>query len=196
MQRWLGVVPVLLLLMASHTAVTAQQATPTPEFMVAVPDLCQVEPLTIDELVAFVGTPSSGYSAPEPGEPPVGEPADPHTVAAITETAMELYACLNANEFMRAFALFTDEMLTRESMAGKLTDESIEAYNASTAPPLPDGAWWSISVEDVTVLDDGRVGATIVERNPQAQGDDNRIYVIFDQEDDEYLIDAVLQLAE
>ena len=43
----------------------------------------------------------------------MGEDADEATVQAVTQTYRELVACLNAGEFLRVYALYTDDYLRR-----------------------------------------------------------------------------------
>lgn len=113
------------------------------------------------------------YATPAPIDPPEGEPADADTVEADTATAMELYACLNANDFMRAFSLFTDDALVRGFMDDGYTQETFVTMSTPTAP-MPTEAW--VALKDVTVLNDGHIGAIVVERIPDSSSDDYRIY--------------------
>ena len=42
-----------------------------------------------------------------------GEDADEATIQAVTQTYRELVACLNAGQFLRVYALYTDDYLRR-----------------------------------------------------------------------------------
>ena len=195
MQRWLVVFPTLLLLVASSAVASAQEATPASGLAVADPDLCQVEPRSIEDLASFIATPPPDYATPAPIDPPQGEPADAQTVAAVSATVTELYSCFTANDYLRAFSLFTDKAVARGFMEDAYTQETLDAFSTPTEP-LPRDEWVSPTVEDITVRDDGRVGAIVVEHDTDATNDDFQIYLIFAEQDGRYLIDEFLQLEE
>ena len=122
---------------------------------------------------------------------PEGEPADDETVAGVTATANELYACYNANAFLQVFALHTDEYMARSFAEEGITEVAV-GYLAATLEPNPPEAWQSIGVQDVTLLPDGRVGALLVGHNPVGAGVGFVDYYIFIEQDGRYLIDEVV----
>jgi len=181
-------------------AAAAQGATPPVDLVAPAPAGCQVEPRTLDALAAFLATPAAEAATPDinTGTPvsfvaPAGEPADPATVAGVTATATALFACYNANDYLRVFALFTDEYLARSFVDEGMTEEALGFFGM---PPeaRPADAWESIAVRDVRVLVDGRVGAFLVGHNPEGDGVDFVDYTVFVERDGRYLIDDVVFL--
>lgn len=176
----------------------AQEATPVAELVTPDPALCQVAPRPPESLAAFVGTPPAGPStpvgaAPTPFVPPAGAAADATTVAGVTATAQELFACYNANDLARVVALFTDDYLRRSFAVEGVTAEALRLF---AAPPeaRPAAEREAISVRDVRLLPDGRVGALLVGRNPAATPPDFTDFTVFVERDGRYLIDDVVLL--
>ena len=92
-------------------------------------------PRTTEELQQLVGTASEGAEA-TPGAAQAGsmegEDADEATVQAVTQTYRQLVACLNAGQFLRVYALYTDDYLRRT-----LADSGIDPQQFQ-ATPAPD----------------------------------------------------------
>ena len=113
--RQLTVLAMLSMLLFAHPAVIAQDATPAAGEVID-PAECQVEPRAIEEIEQLVGTAGEGADAtPDAAQAGSmeGEDADEATVQAVTQTYRELVACLNAGEFLRIYALYTDDYLRR-----------------------------------------------------------------------------------
>lgn len=177
----------------------AQEATPVAELVTPDPAVCQVAPRPAESLAAFIGTPPAGAAtpvgaAPAPFVPPAGTPADAATVAGVTATAEELFACYNANDLARVVALFTDDYLRRSFAAEGVTADALRLF---AAPPeaRPAAEWEAISVRDVRLLPDGRVGALLVGRNPATDPPDFADFTVFVERDGRYLIDDVVLLS-
>ena len=114
---------VILFLAASRLGASpaeARQATPAAT--------CQVAPRPagfFDQIAATpgatkatpVGTPAGSAS---PVALPQGQPADQATVAAVSEVERQLVACLNAGDYARAYALYTDDYLRRNLTAATI----------------------------------------------------------------------------
>src|ERR671921_485191 len=132
--RLLAALTVLSMLLFAHPAVIAQNATPAAGEVID-PAECQVEPRTTEELQQLVGAANEGTEA-TPGAAQAGsmqgEDADEATVQAVTQTYRELVACLNAGQFLRVYALYTDDYLRRT-----LTDRGIDPEQLQ-ATPAPD----------------------------------------------------------
>ena len=194
-----GLLAALLVLPMSLLSVAAaQDATP------AVADAgvaCTVEPRPVDELLTLWFSPEgTPLATPEPaavvpaGEAalPQGEPADEETVAAVNGTLQQLAACFEANQFARAFALMTEDLVRQFGpQAGETLEQArelLEAQIAAGAPAPPGPATTATEVpqlRDVRVLEDGRVGAVLEEEN-------QTVFVIFEQVNGEWLIDEFL----
>lgn len=175
---------------------SAQSGTPEAGFTTPDPLDCRIEPRTVDELIALIpadgSTPVPAAASPTPFVAPDGEPADAASAAGVTATAEELFACINANDFLRVFALFTDAYLQRSIAVEGVTEEGLGFLAADLEPRSPE-EWDAVSVRDIRVLPDGRIGAFVVARNPAAEAD-SADFTIFVEEGDRYLIDEVVSL--
>ena len=171
------------------SSVAAQPASPAAGEVID-PAECQVEPLSDEFLARLSGTPVSEASpstevagSPAPFTEPEGEPAGDAEIEAVTMTTREIVACLNAGDYRRAYALYTENYLLR-AFAG-------QSANLSQSTPVPNEAATQIAligVTNVIVLEDGRVGARV----ELATGPDALqvlLYSVFARVDDRWLID-------
>ena len=127
------------------------------------PEECRITPREPEVVLALAAMPAASPTPDlsEPANPtafvaPEGEPADAATVAAVTAVLREQYACLNAGETLRFYALVTDAFLRRETFAAGPPDP-----NALGRPPEPlplENQTVVFGIRDVRVLPDGRVG--------------------------------------
>jgi plastocyanin len=183
--RLLAGLPVLSMVLFAHPAVTAQEASPAAGEVID-PAECQVEPRATDELQQIVGTAGEGTEA-TPGAADAGsmqgEEADEATVQAVTQTYRELVACLNAGEFLRVYALYTDDYLRRT-----LTDRGIDVEQLQ-ATPAPDQRESTalVGVSDVRQLAGGQVTAR-VETTSSPEGAATVIQSVLEPVEDRLLI--------
>jgi len=113
---------------------------------------------------------------------PEGEPADDATVTELTTLYQQLVDCLNQGDYLRAYALYSDDYLLRN-----LSQDQI-AGMAATPVPTDESQRVSFGgVLDARMLEDGRVGALVTTRN--AQTGDLIIFTIVRREGDQLLID-------
>lgn len=164
----------------------AQDATP-PDGEVIAASECQIEPRVADELAQLVATPQAGGEAtPDPNEAgqPTGEAADEATVEAVTATYRELVACINASDFLRVYALYTDDYMRRA-----LGDQGIDLSQLEATPAADaEGGTALIGVSDVRRLAMDRVAARVETFDPAVGGPtviDSELVL----EGDRYLID-------
>ena len=148
-----------------------QGATPAAGQVVD-PSACRVEPRTAESLQQLAATPAAAQSTPggTAASPtvfvmPEGQPADEATVAAITATYQELVACLNAGDYLRAYALYSDAYLRRN-----FGPEAIAAIAATPAPVEASRRVAFAGVREARVLQDGRVGAVVQVTGPDGGG--------------------------
>jgi hypothetical protein len=135
-----------------------------------------------------------------PTERPTGEPADEDVVAGVTETVEKFIACFNAGYQFRILYLFTPDGLLEFLLAsvGALTAEQIAELNELAASEessgaLPEGERTVIeAIEDVEVLEDGRIVATVIGDDLAEPEGPSPIYFIFEEVDGRYLIDSVI----
>jgi plastocyanin len=157
--RLLAALTVLSMLLFAHPAVIAQNATPAAGEVID-PAECQVEPRTTEELQQLVGAANEGTEA-TPGAEQAGtmqgEDADEATVQAVTQTYRELIACLNGGQFLRVYALYTDDYLRRT-----LADSGIdpEQLQATPSPDQQETAALA-GISDVRQLAGGQVTARV-----------------------------------
>ncbi len=152
-------------------------ATPDPE-------LCQIEPRTVEEMEAFVDTPR--VEVFEPVVITVGTPANEEVVNAVIDTILESQACINAGKFFHLEGLYTEAGFVAAS-TGVVDQELIDFYLSITEPFLEEEHRSSVhSVWAVQVLADGRVAAFVQFQTDGAGGID---LMIFAEENGRYLID-------
>ena len=189
----------ILLALAGPVAVAAQDATPPAELDFPDPADCTVEPRSADELLALIrdaaATPvadASPVASPTPAVPPTGEPADDQTVADINDAWREFIACVNANDFPRIFALISDDKLRRDFVidlaTGATEDDLLGFFTATPVALEPAVSAPFIPLQDLRVLDDGRVAA--VGPGETGQGE----VLIFVEEGDRWLVDDQFDL--
>ena len=198
MSRMLALVAVVVLLAGSNADAAAQEATPAPYPVAPDPAECTVEPRPLDDVVAVVGTPAAGAAAPIAASPtpfvrPPGEPAAPETAAAVTATIRQLFACTNAGDFLRIYALFSDDFL-RAFLAGTPLTADVQAYFAATPVPLPaEQRRVIVRFGEVERLADGRAGVVVVLDEPDDPRTEEPDYVVLVEAGGRWLVDAVVE---
>jgi hypothetical protein len=163
---------------------SSQDSRSTPESRRGVaPDLCKVEPRTIESLEAIVNQPASDGTdvrVPIRFAPGEGEPAGDVAARDVTEVMVELAACFNAGDILRVYALFSDEGLTPA-----LIPEDIERAASSTPTPLADSDQFPEPIVwDARVQDDGRVTALV-----DFDGEIALVTFVWNEDQERYLID-------
>lgn len=198
----------LLVAGSAIVPVAAQEATPdagqgrfpiTPD-----PALCQVEPRDAEALLA-VWYRSEGTPVPAASPVavvvtdaaaltiPLGPRAEAATVAAVTETVVELFSCFAAGDFPRAAALLTDDVARAFGPEAGTPIEEARAFLEATPTAEGQGEVSRIlAITDVMVLDDGRVGAIVVEVDA---GQRDSSYVVFEPQGERLLVDAIINFA-
>jgi hypothetical protein len=135
------------------------------------PDTCTVQPRTLDELEALVGTTSG--QAPATGTIPTPAPVqlasdpsvDTNTQSEVIQTVEQMVACTNAVDTMRRLALFSDANLKASFPDGVTPSFAQMATQASA--PLPQTKWMALlDVQDISMLRDGRIRATVIIDDP------------------------------
>lgn len=196
-----------LVMLALPTRALAQDATPVAPGtfpLQADPAACTVEPATVEELLAYwydeSGTPiaapdgmDAGMDMPSEVAIPVGERADAATVAEVTNVVHQVFSCFAAGDALRAYALFTENLARMFGPEPGTAREDAEAFLTMTPEPETDGEVSEIvAITDVMVLDDGRVGAFVVDRTGDTV---TTVYAIFAQEDGRWLVDDVIEFS-
>lgn len=145
------------------------QATPAASTSdVPAPEECQVARREFPLFPAGVGQRAAATPAPiatPPAAPftvPTGDAADAETAAAITATVREAIACRNAGDLLRAYTLFTQDMIVALFGGPATVDPEVRRVvldGLRTVPPAR--RLGLVSVADIVVLPDGRVSATV-----------------------------------
>jgi uncharacterized cupredoxin-like copper-binding protein len=166
--------------------VVAQDATPAGE--VVDPGQCQVEPRAVEDIEQIANSTAEGAEAtPDAAQAGAmeGESADEATVEAVTATYRELIGCLNAGEYLRVYALYTDDYVRRSIAESGQTLEQLQAT------PSPDQQQTTalVGVSDVRQLDGDRVAARVETAGSTAEGT-VVVDAILVRQDDRFLIDV------
>ncbi len=171
-----------VLVRAGTVAAQASEETPAARAGVS-PDLCKVEPRTIESLEAIVNQPASDGTdvrVPIRFAPGEGEPAGDVAASDVTGVMVELAACFNAGDILRVYALFSDD-----GLKPALIPEDIEQAATSTPEALseedqfPEPVVW-----DARVQEDGRVTALV-----DFDGEIALVTFTWNEDDERYLID-------
>ncbi len=185
-------------------SVSAQVATPAAQAAtpVAVPaSECTVAPRTVaalEEIVTEADLASATADLdPVPYVKPEGAPADAETAAGVTVTVRQLVACVNAGDFMRFLALFTNDALRRYSVSlGLPLDPDAPLL---TPDPSINEQLVLAGIEDVLVLPDGRVSVVARLSSPEdGNGVDDEeldVQLILLRQGDRWLIDELIPIA-
>ncbi len=123
-------------------------------------------------------------SLPRPGDA---------TVAAVDATVREWMVCFDANQYARAFALMTDDLIRTYGPQQGETEEEVRAlFEEQLAATPVAGATDQTILEgprDVRLLPDGRVGGIWL-----VEGD--AAFLILERQGDRWLADEVIDIVE
>ena len=159
------------------------------------PEACTVEPRTMEEIadLAITAAPQEPPNATESD----GVPADKSTIDEVSTTVQEMVACSNAGDIMRRLAVYSDKRIHFAYPDGPTP--ALEAMAADPIPVQPFERVAITSIENVTLLPDGRVAARVVVDNPASHSHDPNVSqaavqqeaarLIFVQEDGRWRVD-------
>lgn len=134
-------------------------------------------------------TTASPVASPSAFTMPEGEAASEEAVAEVTALYEQLISCLNAGDFLRAYAFYSDEYLLRN-----LSAEAIASLDATPVPVEESTQTEFGSVLEARMLEDGRIAALIVTSN--AQTGDAVLFSLLEQGDQGWKIqdEAVVEV--
>ena len=116
---------------------------------------------------------------------PEGSPVTDIVAIEVQQVIVEVFACLNAGEPLRSYALYTDDYL-RQILPGA------DLVALSTPVPLdPEERTTILDIPDVRELPDGRVAATVLLDPALIPVDKIFVFILIEQ-DGKWLIDDVL----
>jgi hypothetical protein len=128
-----------------------------------------------ESMASPVATPGS-FTLPE------GEDASEEAVAEVTALYQRLTSCLNNGDYLRVYALYTDDYLIRN-----LDPEAFADVPATPVPTDESQQTTFNSVLDANVLEDGRIAALVSTTN--AQTGDVVLFSLLKQGDTGWQID-------
>jgi len=174
---------VLALVTALLSVPPIRAADATPAAFDTDPARCVVEPRSLDDLERIV---ASATPAVPVGRPPSGDWIDPSSDSgrAAVATIETFFACLNAGDRLRAYALATDAYLATILQPGDLPAV------ATPQPNDPDELTRIIAIE-LHTLDDGGIIATVT-LDPALIPVDKIFEFVLVSSDDGWKIDAVI----
>jgi len=193
----------LMFLLGSGLGAGAQTVTlpVTPD-----PSACDVATLpTIQDILTRAGmTPAPDSAAPgatpsvspTPFALPAGTPADQATIDSVTATLVSTLACQNTGHLFATFAFTTDNFIKTSLSRAPLTESDVATINELAATPTtvtPAQFASLVSVDNVTTLSDGRVGAVVGATFSQSNGETSVEYLIFAHQNGHWLIDEEIQ---
>ena len=148
----------ILVLTATRGGAPAPTDDPPPLADLPPPEECRTVPRNLPDLKTI-----AGHDAP--ATPPTaaeGKPADEETERAVTTVIRERIACVNAGDYGRLAALFSDEFLSAAFDDTPPAFEDVVAFSRRQPAPLPPATRRGLpTIEDVRVVPDGRVAATV-----------------------------------
>ena len=152
---------------------------------------CDVNPTSIDDLMTiwFETSRRLPVYAPYAVEStvPIGPLVDPETAADVQLTIARVYACLAAGDYLRFFAMLTNDFASELGPPrGATVDEVTAHLNRS---PVPDeDAPTLVAVTNVMVIDDHRIGAFVIDRYGEIS---STSYATLVQVGERWLVDSV-----
>jgi hypothetical protein len=206
MKRITLLVLLLIAVLAGRSQISlAQDATAEVELATPSAGQCTVVPRAVDEIEALVGdiddatveveleTPNADAATPTPFDAPDGTPLPPgETATAITETVTQFYACQNANDPLRLFALMTDDYVVRVVESGTI-DPAAFANIGTPATEMVASEQATIAVNGIVEIESGVYGVNVVGVAGES-GEEFTDYLIVIQDGDRYLIDDLQNL--
>lgn len=188
-------------------ALTAAQSA-TPDIGPDVPsvDLCSIDPRTPDAIetlvssmsgqatpVLSIATPNAQAATPTPFAAPVGTPVSADIGDEVAQVVTMFYACQNANDPMRTYALLTDGYLVRTIEAGMIDPASFASAGTPAAPRL-ESEQLAIAINGMIEIMPDIYGVDVVGIDG-ATGDEFTDYLIVVRQDDALRIDEVIPLS-
>jgi hypothetical protein len=156
---------ITLLALSLHGPVAAQNGTPAAGGQAST-SCSDLQPRDAAFFQQIPGTPAAELAktettgTPTPFTMPEGNPADQATVDEIAALYQQLTDCLNKGDYLRAYALYTDEYLQKN-----LSAKAIESLAATPVPIEASRQSRFQSVLDARMLANGQIGALVSTTN-------------------------------
>lgn len=153
------------------------------------PSECVVQPRSPDTLLNLVESASPSQSMEDYVDSLMiaeeYQEVDPAVVSAITDTVREITACINANDKLRQYSLYTDDLVRRGVY--------VEANDIdSVGEPLPVAERTAlIGLAYFHLLADQRIGAVVVIDDPKVPAPAEPFFGVFTKESERWLLDDI-----
>lgn len=189
--------------LAQEGATPAAQATPATAWDVPAPDECTIEPRDSPLFPDGLGQIAPATPLPLPATPaaafvvPDSDPVTPQIEAGVTATVRESIACRNANQMLRAYALFTEPMIVSLFGGPATIDPEIRALiqQGDDLDSLPKRQRVALlQVSEVGHRPDGRIGAIVTTGTVDRIFQDYLVFA-YDSASGRWLIDEAVLLA-
>jgi hypothetical protein len=158
------------------------------------PALCTMTPLTPGDMVAAASSPVAPArieATPARFVLPSGSAADQATADAVIQTLIETIACYNAGQDLAFFAFYTDAYLTSLLFDEGITLES--AQPLATPHPTDENIYGTlVSIREVILLPDGRVGVLADTIFPEETLEIQVDFFFMVQDDGQWKIDGII----
>ncbi len=126
---------------------------------------CDITPRTVEERLTLydegVVNPVDPLALSHRDELGTGIPADDQTIAAVTDTLLRQSACQTLNDPLRQHALYSDQALRYALPLIYETRDDVASLPEQPAAQASAAASGSVSISDVELFADGRVGARV-----------------------------------
>ncbi|MFT4040187.1 MAG: hypothetical protein QM692_18545 [Thermomicrobiales bacterium] len=200
--------PAVTLAQDATPAASPASATPEGEALawdVPAPAECTIAPRALPLFAEGEGQLTAATPAPLPATPapafvvPDGDPVTPDLEAAVTATVRESIACRNANDLLRAYALFTPGMIGSLFGGPATVDPEIRALtapeNADQLEPLAKRARVALlQLSEIAHRPDGRIGVIVTTGTVDTLFQDYLV-LAYDAASGRWLIDEAVPLA-
>lgn len=147
----------------SAVAQTEIELTPVDDFSFVSPDGCIAEPANLSRIQALIESANDSRSTPMASQALLdgGEPVEGDEAGAVRALAIQVLACINANNPLRFLNLFSDQFFEHSPNDLSVILAAAEDQAAGEELlPLDDG-YAIVHESDVFVLDDGRFTYTM-----------------------------------
>jgi hypothetical protein len=132
-----------------------------------------VAPRSLAELQTLLATPASATPVPASPTPvalPTGTPVDAATAEAVTAAIRQLIACLNAGDYWRLLATYSDRyvQIFLQAYVDPTTGLTQETYDSYATPHPLDPTRYTglLEIGPIVLLPDGRIAAAAVADDP------------------------------
>lgn len=196
---------VAICLAISTQFAAAQDATPEIDLASPSPDECTTEPRSAGEIEGLMGTtgaatvevdlatPNTEAATPTPFVAPEGTPVDEgETATAISDVVTQYYACANASDTSRLFALMTDAFVVRTVEKGNI-DPAAFANQGTPSTGMVASEQVAIAINGILEIEPDVYGVNVVGIDGSS-GEEFTDYLIVVRDGDHYLIDDLQNL--